>query len=280
MRTLLILLLLCTAAPSARSARDPPPFDRSHALFDALLSEHVSAGHVDYRRLTEHPQALDEYLALLASLAPADLQALPRSDQLAYWINAYNAFALKSIIEHYPLRRRGIVGLAFPANSIWQITGVWKDRRWRAAGRTVSLDQIEHDIIRPVFQEPRSHFALVCASTSCPDLRAQAYRGEVIEEQLEEQTQRFLHDQRKGVRIDAAAGAIHLSKIFDWFAEDFAASHPPGQNYPGLDREESGMLSFVANHRSDPELQRLLRESRIEVDFLPYDWTLNDRAKP
>ncbi len=280
MRTLLILLLLCTAGSSARAASDPPPFDRAHAIFDALLSEHVSAGRIDYRRLTEHPQALNEYLALLASLAPADLQALPRSDQLAYWINAYNAFALKSIVEHYPLRRRGVVGLAFPANSIWQIPGVWKDARWRAAGRLVSLDEIEHDIIRPMFKEPRSHFALVCASRSCPDLRAQAYRGDVLEEQLNEQTQRFLHDPSKGVRIDAVAGTIHLSKIFDWFAEDFTASHRPRQNYPGLDREESGALSFIANHRSDPELQRLLRESRIEVDFLPYDWTLNDRAGP
>jgi hypothetical protein len=276
----MILLLLCAASPSAGAAGDPQPFDRSHALFDALLAKHVEAGRVDYRRLTDHPQPLDEYLALLASLPPAALQAMPRSDQLAYWINAYNAFALKSVVEHYPLRRRGIVGLVFPANSIWQIAGVWKNRRWRAAGQTLSLDQIEHDIIRPVFKEPRSHFVLVCASTSCPDLGMRAYRGDALERQLNEQTRRFLHDPRKGVRIDAAAGTIHVSKIFDWFADDFALSHPSEPNHPGLDREESGVLSFIASHRTDSGLQRLLRESRIEVEFLPYDWTLNDRVGP
>lgn len=266
MRALPVLLLLCAAASSTGAASEAPRFDRSHALFDALLAQHVNAGRVDYRRLTRQPQALDDYLATLASLTPADLEALPRNDQLAFWINAYNALVLKSIIENYPLSRGSIIGLAFPANSIWQIPGVWKKPRWRAAGQSVSLDQIEHEIIRPVFKEPRSHFALVCASSSCPELRAGAYRGEVIEQQLDEQTRRFLQDPGRGVRIDAAAGTIYISKIFDWFAEDFG--------------EETDILTFIARHRPDPELQRLQRESGIEIDHLPYDWTLNDRAEP
>ncbi len=266
MRTLptLALLGLATMACSPGVANGAAAFDRTHSLFEALLGEHVADGRVDYARLRGNPQPLDAYLATLASLSPAGLKALPRSDQLAYWINAYNAFVLKSVTEHYPLRRGGIVGLAFPANSIWQISGVWKDRRWPTAGGLVSLDQIEHEIIRPTFKDARTHFALVCASTSCPDLIAQAYRGEIIERQLTEQTRRFLHDPDKGVRLDAASGAVWVSKIFDWFEEDF---------------EISGVLGFIAAHRPETESRSLLQRPGIDMKFLPYDWTLNDRER-
>jgi hypothetical protein len=260
----LILLVLGAMALAAEPAACAPAFDRNHAMLDALLAAHVAGGRVDYAGLSRQPQPLDDYLVMLAMLPAAELKALPRNDQLAFWINAYNAFVLKSVVEHFPLQRRSLVGLAFPANSIWQIAGVWKDPRWNAAGTLVSLDQIEHEIIRPRFNEPRAHFALVCASTSCPDLLEQAYRGDAIDRQLSDRTRRFLQDPGKGVRIDVAGGSVRISKIFDWFEEDFAGGAP----------------AFIAGHLMDPKLRAVLLDPRIEVEFLDYDWTLNDRARP
>jgi hypothetical protein len=236
-------------------------FDRSHSVFDAILRDHVVEGRVEYRRLVADPRALGTYIKDLGAVTPAELAGWPREDQLAFWINSYNAFVLMSVVERYPLRRHTLVGLAFPANSIWQVPGVWKAPRWRAAGHAVSLDMIEHKIIRPAFREPRIHFALVCAASSCPDLRAEAYRGDRLNEQLEDQARKFLANRDKGVRLEN--DRVLVSKIFDWYGGDFT----------------QGVLRFISNHSADPAIRESLQNARIRIGYLPYDWTLNDQAR-
>lgn len=252
-------------------------FDRSHVLFDALLRSHVIAGRIDYSGLVEDPHGLRGYLDTLGAVTAVELAAWPRDDQLAFWINAYNAFVLMSVIEHYPLSRHTLVGLAFPANSVWQVSDVWTTPRWHAANRTVSLDMIEHKIIRPTFHEQRIHFALVCAASSCPNLRSEAYRGDQLDAQLEDQTRRFLADPNKGMRLDRSNETVLVSKIFDWYGADFTQAQDPSAGHGGAER---GVMEFLAIHSSDPAVRQFLQNPEIRIRYLPYDWTLNDQARP
>jgi len=267
------LMILCM--PGAATAA----FDRSHARLDTLLRTHVIDGRVDYLGLVDDPRELRGYLADLSAALPGELAAWPREDQLAFWINAYNAFVLMSVVEHYPLTRHTFVGLAFPSNSIWQVPDVWKATRWHAAERAVSLDMIEHEIIRPTFREPRIHFALVCAASSCPNLRSEAYRGDRLDAQLEDQARRFLADANKGLRLDGRHSTILVSKIFDWYGVDFAQVADSSVPHEGRERTERGVIEFVSSHSADPNVREFLRNPRIRLGYLPYDWRLNDQAR-
>lgn len=250
-------------------------FDHTHARFDRLLRDHVHDGRVDYGALHARPADLEAYVAAIGRVDAATLAHFSREQQIAYWINAYNAFTLEAIVDHYPLQRRGIRGLAFPANSIWQIPGVWKELRRRAGGSDLSLDDIEHGILRPQYAEPRVHFALVCASVSCPDLRAEAYRADRLEQQLEDQARRFIGNAAKGVRIDHAARVIHLSSIFKWFGEDFARTAGQIPAFARFDSEQSGVLAFVLRYHGDARDRALLSSGAFDLQYLKYDWSLN-----
>jgi hypothetical protein len=262
-------LIVALVSPGIAAAA----FDRTHATLDGLLRRHVEDGRADYAALVEEARTLGTYLDSLEVVAPAELGGWPRDDQLAFWINAYNAFVLMSVVQHYPLSRHTLVGLAFPANSIWQVPDVWKDRRWSAAGRMVSLDIIEHEIIRPVFREPRVHFALVCAARSCPNLRSEAYRGDRLDSQLEDQARHFLANPHKGLLLDRERGKALVSKIFDWYGVDFA----PGPRPASREDIEHSILQFIANRSPDAATGAFLLSGTTHLGYLTYDWTLNDR---
>ncbi len=183
-----------------------PTFD--HSTFDELLKKYVSAeGWVNYDVLRKDAEKLDRYIAAIAK-APFD--ALDRNEKLALLINAYNAFTLRLILDYYPVD--SIKGI--PAAKRWT------HQRWKVGPHTWSLDQIEHDQIRPKFREPRVHFALVCAAVGCPKLRNEVYRAERLEEQLEEQT-RYAHTHERWFRMHATKGVIHLTKLYKWYGGDF-----------------------------------------------------------
>lgn len=231
------------------------PLDRSHAKWSALLDQHVSAGLLDYQALKDrHRDALNGYLNDLSSTCAAEYSAATSEDRIAFWINAYNAFTVALILEHYPIasiRKIGwLPGAAFRDSFIPMPT---------LKGGEISLNDIEHGTLRSAFNEPRIHFALVCAAQSCPPLRAEAYRGADLDYQLDDQAREFLHDARKN-RYVAATHVLELSAIFDWFGEDFTAGG-------------TTVASFVGRYLGLP------RDSVPEVRYLPYDWQLNDRAK-
>ena len=255
-------------ALSPAIAAELTEIDHDHRALAPLLERHVRDGHVDYAGLKRERAALEQYSRALGAVDAQTLAKFSRDEQLAYWLNAYNAFVLVTIVDHYPIERGSLVGLAFPANSIWQISGAFKEKRFLAGGRRVSLDQIEHEIIRPTFREPRIHMALVCAALSCPDLLNEPYRAAILEAQLDAQARRFVADARKGVRIDEPRGEVHLSAIFKWFDEDFASL--------GAGRPGSGVLEFAASHTSDPTRAALLRSGKLRVRYIDYDWTLNE----
>ena len=186
----------------------------------------------------------------MESLAAADLAALrTREQQLAFWINAYNILAIDLVAQHYPIASiRDIGSLLRP---------VWKRPAGRVGGRTVTLDEIEHEIVRPL-GDPRTHAVVICASTSCPALPREPLTAERLDAQLDAAMRQWLADPGKGLRIDRAANTIHLSKIFDWFEEDFAKA--------------GGVLAFVARYAPESDREWLRTHgATARIDYFDYD---------
>ncbi len=228
--------------------------DQSHAEWTAILGRRVQDGRVDYAGLERDDRgALDTYLATLSATCATDYEQWTPQQRIAFWLNAYNAATVRLILDHYPIasiRKIGwLPGAAF-RQELLPMPGL--------KGATISLDDIEHGTLRRSFREPRVHFALVCAARSCPALRSEAYRGADLDRQLDDQARQFLHDTRKN-RIDPAARTLRLSPIFKWFRGDFEAD---GESLP----------RYVARYVGDV--------GAYDVEFLDYDWSLNDRTAP
>lgn len=230
-----------------------------HSPFTRLLRRFVDEqGNVDYAQLkAEADSVLAPYLRQLATTDPS---ALDRDARLAFWINAYNAYTLKLIVEHYPVQNIWAVtpGPAEPKDDSPFAMDVGS-----VADTVRTLDEIEHEIIRERFDEPRIHFALVCAAASCPRLRREAYTGSQLDAQLDDQTRTFFHEKN---RIPAGDGQIQLSRILKWYGQDF------GDSTDALQR-------FIAPYFEGTVRDRLSRAA-YEVEFLPYDWALNTQGAP
>jgi hypothetical protein len=259
------LLASSGCAPKAEKI-DSPIIDRlekgmesgtktfDHSAYDELLGEHVRQreGLVDYAGLDEDEEKLDSYLE---SIASADLASLGREEQLALLINAYNAYTLKLIIENYP-----------EIESIREIDAPWETARYTVGGFELSLDDIEHGIIRPVYKDPRIHFAVNCASIGCPPLRASAYEGADVDEQLDVATQDTLRDERY-VRLEG--DTLYLNKIFKWYGEDFIDDD--------FRNSAATVPRFVARYAREEVAELVEKEGGSPtVSFLEYDWSLND----
>ena len=254
-------------------------FDHAHRVWDQVLKTHVHGSFVDYASLAKDTQRLDLYLKQLDSVTRADVDAWSRDKQLAFWINAYNAFTLRVILDYYPINTWTFKGLVVPRNSIIQIPGVWKKLEWAVAGQSLTLDHIEHGLIRPTFKEPRIHFAIVCASIGCPDLRSEAITYDQLEHQLEDQTRAYLSNTTKGVRMDFEKGRVSVSKLFKWFNEDFDVMAPSGFKAGGRSKKERNALNFIARYLRSPRGWELLQSADTDFDFLSYDWSLNELPK-
>lgn len=232
--------------------KQPPseaPF--SHELFDQVLQEHVDEkGRVNYTKLKANPEKLEAYLDLLAVANPAELSY---NAQLVFWVNAYNALVIKGVIDHYPTTS---------VRKVKWFNGFFSRLKFRVAGKTYTLNQIEHGIIRMEFVDPRVHFILVCASSSCPPMEKRAFSVEDIEERLETATFNFIQDPTK-VRLDRAKRRVYLSKIFKWYDDDFREGY-------------DGVADFLADYLQPEDADFVLAED-VKFHHLDYDWTLNDQ---
>jgi len=247
-------LVLALAATTTSAGVPCPAMDHTHAAWTEILRRHVQDGRVDYAALARDDGPLNAYLGTLSAACAADYERWTRAQRIAFWLNAYNAFTVRLILDHYPIssiRRIGwLPGAAFRERFI-PMDGL--------KGGTISLDDIEHRTLRSAFREPRIHFALVCAARSCPRLRTEAYRAADLDLQLEDQGRVFLHDPSKN-RVDTAAKTLHLSPIFDWFEDDFVAA-------------AGSLPAFVAPYLDDVGTP----VNGFAVRFLDYDWALNDQ---
>jgi hypothetical protein len=218
-----------------------------HSLYASLLSRHVKNGVVDYKGFQDDEAFLDRYLEVLATVDP---KLLSTDDQFAFYVNAYNAWTIKLILSRYPdIRSIKDLGSLF--------SSPWKKTIARIDGGLLTLDQIEHDILRKRFKDPRVHFVVNCASKSCPPLQGEPFTGSHLDDQLNQAVKAFINDSRFN-RLEG--DTLWVSKIFDWFPEDF----------------NGDVIGYFIKFADAPLSHQLEKNKRrIKVDHLEYDWSLN-----
>ncbi|MEM6253497.1 MAG: DUF547 domain-containing protein [Cyanobacteria bacterium P01_D01_bin.156] len=235
-----------------------------YTIYDDVLDTYVdSEGWVNYADLQQSRQTLDTFNNALAEIDDATLSGWSEEEQIAFWINAYNSLTLKSIVDQTPLKP-----------SIKDITGVWRLRKHPINQKQKTLNEIEHDVLRVDFDEPRLHAAIVCAAISCPPLRNEAFTGARLDEQLDEQVMQWLA-RPDGFKIDREAGEVKLSKIFSWFGGDWIPSYGVDSGFAGS-KEERAVLNFVSNYVSDDD-KAYLEAGDYKVSYFDYDWSLNNQ---
>lgn len=257
------LLLLCALASPVSA------FDHQHAPWSALLARHVvwntegTASAVDYDGFLRDRSALASYLDAVSAVTRSEFDVWAKDERRAFLINAYNAHTVELILTQYPkLESIRDLGSFF--------TSPWKKDFFKLFGEAQTLDGIEHGLLRGAkdYDDPRIHFAVNCASVGCPALRPEAFRAADLDQQLEDQTQRFLRDRTRN-RYDAKAGTLFLSPIFDWYGKDFDKPF----------RRAASVAAFVALYREaigiDASTAARLADGEIGVEFLEYDWSLN-----
>jgi hypothetical protein len=222
-------------------------FTVDNSVYAGLLSKYVKGGVVDYQGFKNEESKLDQYLKVLEKTDPSKLS---RNEQFAFYINAYNAWTIKLILSGYP----GVESIK-DLGSIFK--GPWKRKLARIDGDVVTLGHIEHDILRPKFKDPRVHFAINCASKGCPPLRSEPYRGDVLDQQLDEMARAFINDPKRN-RLEGTT--LYVSRIFKWFKGDFG----------------NDIVGFFQKY-AQGDLKKGLESSgeEIKVKYLAYDWSLN-----
>ena len=263
--------------PPQQHAAGAPDRPFSYENYRAVLLVHVDPhdGSVDYQALKANRDRLDAFAAELERLPSAVYSRWNEQEKIALWINAYNALTLEAIISNYPIRASFFRSVVFPENSIRQIPGVWNRLQFVVMGELVTLYSIEHEILRKQFNEPRVHMALVCASRGCPPLRNEPFTGDQLQQQLLDQTRKFLSSPTR-FRIERENRCVYLSPIFEWFGIDFVKTY--GANAKFSQRvAERAVLNFVARHVDDRDREYLTQEKYV-VKYLGYDWSLNERA--
>ena len=252
----LVLAFACLFSLAPRPAHPvaASPFD--HAALDSLLRRHVKGSDVDYRAWKARPADRRALAAYLARLAAADTSGWSRAEQMAFWINAYNAITLDRVLTAYPVES---ITRIRPTLSVLPGNGVWKEKH-RVAGSEVSLDDIEHQTLRRHFADPRIHFAINCAAKSCPPLAARAWTAADLDTGLEEATRRFVRSRRFNTVARGKPWA--LSKIFDWYEDDFKVA-------------AGSVPAFVLRYLPE-ESSRGVDPSRVRWSARAYDWSLNE----
>lgn len=244
--SVLLSFALLSSCKVSDYASDAKPI--THTLWDSLVREHVDeAGLVDYEGFIADSSRLNAYLELLGNHHPNN-RHWTRDERLAYWINAYNAFTVKLIVDHYPVESIKDIKNGIPfVNTVWDIKFI------DIEGRTYDLNNIEHGIIRPKFEEPRIHFAVNCAAVSCPKLADRAYTAEQLDAQLTQAAESFLEDEQKN---HLRPGQIKISKLFTWYQGDFTAN---GRT----------LIEYLNQYAP------IGIEKEATIDYMEYNWALN-----
>jgi hypothetical protein len=266
MRALVLAFVAAVfAAPclSAQQFTPAPGSELLHRPLDQMLDVNVRDGLVYYRALKGDRGRLDRYVASL-NVTPAVYQGWSKPQQMAFWVNAYNAFVLATVINRYPLQ-----------GTIKQIPGAFDKTTWRAAGKTVTLDQIEKTIL-PEFKEPRLYLALGRGAVGSGRLRSEAYTGERLEKQLADLQKEFVND-RHMYRLDRLANTLSVTPILSWREAEFVAAYADKADAVFAQRSplERAVIALVTPHLL-PSEKELVRQNQWKMAFIEMDWRLND----
>jgi hypothetical protein len=260
----LILILLATRLYA---------FDHQYQEYGEVLKAYVKNGRVDYASLQKNRTGIDNFMKQINGVNADEYKSWSREQQLTFWINTYNGWFLQIVIDRYPIRGSRLLGVLYPEKSVQRIAGIWDNIKTRAAGREVSLNDIEHKILRPIFQEPRIHFSIVCASVGCPLLRSEPFRADFLQSQLEDAARAFINNSSK-VRWNADRNTLELSRIFDWFADDFQTT--ADESWKKLySKKNAGPVAFMSKYLPT-DAAAALHKSAAKIEYFDYDWTLND----
>ena len=266
MKALLAAVFLFAALPAAA-------LDHVHAAWGALLAKHVrvvdngNASRVDYAGFARDRAQLKAVLADYEKVTRAEFDGWSKPQQQAFLINAYNAFTIEKILRRYPdIRSIRDYGTIFG--------NPWKDKFFTLFGQPAYLDQVEHEILRRegVYDEPRVHVAVVCASIGCPMLPVEPFVADKLDAQLEAGMRRFLSDRSRN-RYNPQSRRLEVSRIFDWYGKDFEKGHR------GFTSVKATLARYADLLADRPEDRAAIREQKVDVAFLEYDWALND-ARP
>ena len=260
------LVLVCLLAASALSAQQftpAPGAELLHRPLDQILDVNVRDGLVYYRALKGERGRLDRYVASL-NVTPATYQGWSKAQQMAFWVNAYNAFVLQTVVNHYPMK-----------GTIAQIPGAFDRNSFRAAGKTVTLNQIEKTIL-PEFKEPRLYLALGRGAVGSGRLRSEAYTGDRLEKQLADLQQEFVND-RHMYRLDRLTNVLSVTPILSWREADFVAAYAESSDKVFAQRSplERAVIGFITPHLL-PSEKEFVRKNEFKMAFLGMDWRLND----
>ena len=260
---LIIILLICTGISCSKKPPVPTePFDNTYTIYASVLSSYIQDDKVDYQKLQTNRADLDSYINQLAGTSQKQLESMNHDEQMAYWINAYNGITLRSIIDAYPVK------------SIQDIKGVWKEKKWYVAEQEVSLDQIEHQILRPIFNDARVHFAVNNGSIGCPPLFHKPFRGENLQTEIEMVASNFVNNPKRH-KIDFQKHTVETTEIFSWFWQDFVNNYNQFTFKNAADIENA-VLNFTYQYLDNSNKAEFDTTTNWKVSFYRYDWSLND----
>lgn len=264
---LLVCVLVCTS--TVFSAQESLPDAARRKTFDQILDLYVRDGFVYYRALKSERAKLDSYVSLLATSTPDND---PREAQIAFWINAYNALVLRTVVDHYPIPTRS---KEYPQHSVRQIPGAFERLQHKVAGRMLTLDQIEQEVLAG-FHDPRVYLALGRGAIGGGRLHSEAYTPAAIEEQLAGVASECV-SRPQCVQIDRTAGKMSISAVFSWREKDFVAAYGDKAPEPFANRSpiERAAIAFVEPKLLTTE-KEFLSKNEFQVAFSPFDWGLND----
>jgi hypothetical protein len=259
----LALLVGCGTAEQQPDIR--VPFDPAYEAYGRILRTAVQGEMVDYQALVDNRAVLDTFIYQLATLSTEEYERLDRYGKMALWINAYNGITLRSVVD------------AYPVETIKDINGVWDSNKWRVAGRMVTLDDIEHKILRPEFKDARVHVAVNCASKGCPPLHGYPIIGSQIDGTLDVLSRQFVNDPERTI-IDVDNATILVTEIFSWFGDDLIPQYSSLEGHDHLSAKKRAVIGFVSAFANESTRRKLISVKKWQVEYIPYDWALNDTA--
>lgn len=250
-------------------------FDHRHTEFTNELQKYVGLGFVDYQSWKQKPQNLKRYIDSLRSITDSEYKTFSNAQKKALWLNAYNALTIYEVLKNYPIKGSKKY---YPADSIRQVDQFWEETEITIGKRKASLAQIEHNVLRRDFHDPRSHFAVAPAAIGGASLERVAYSAPGLDLWLKRKTSEFL-GKKENVWVDGNKGVVHVTQLFRWFPLDFAKSVGLGKKFPPP-TDDQIIIAYLTKFGPDKLKKQLeqasLSSSKLHVVYEPFNWKLND----